>query len=184
MATSTSNATKNIAEDLDKADIDFTGDDTTVMSTLTENTNMASPLFKSPTGKNEHSGNSPMEVENNVGQAVKNLERKLQEVNVSSQQNNPANHNTNLTNPKNQHNNQQIIPASTTILTSTNPNDPTNQNNTLSIIPASTTEPTSHEDNSNQEQNEEFPPPKAVGPPTDTNSDSQQQTGDNHTNAG
>ena len=58
MATGTSNATRYIADDSDKADIDFTCGNTTVISTLTEKTNMASPLFKSPTGNNEHSSNS------------------------------------------------------------------------------------------------------------------------------
>ena len=184
MATGTSNATTNIAEDLKKVDIDITGDNNTVMSNLTETTGMASPLFKSPSANNEHSGNSPMEVENKVGQAVENLERKLHQANVSSQQNIPANHNTNPTNPKIQNSNQQLIPASTTVLTTTNLNDSTSHNNTLSIIPASPTEPRRHKNNSNQEQNEEFPPPKAVGPPTDTNSDSQQQTGDKNIDAG
>ena len=58
MATGTSNATRNIAEDLAKADTDCIVNNTTVMSTLTENTNFASPPTKSHAGNNKNIGNS------------------------------------------------------------------------------------------------------------------------------
>ena len=183
MATGTSNATTNIAEDL-KNVIDITGDNVTVMSNLTNTTGMASPLFKSPSTNNEHSDNSPMELENKVGQAVENLERKIHQANVSPTPSIPLNHNTNPPNLKTLNSAQQPTPASTTVITTTNVNDPTNHNNTLSIIPTPPIEPRSHENNPNQERKEEFPPPKAVGPPPDPKSDSQQQTGDKVRDAG
>ena len=119
-----------------------------------------------------------MDIENNVGQIVENLEQKILKANVSSPLPIPPNHNPNQTNVNTPNSTQKSTPALTTIITTTTVNDPTNHDNTLSTIPTPLIEPVSHDNNSNQARIEEIPPPKAVGFPPDPNSDSQQQTGD------
>ena len=125
-----------------------------------------------------------MDIENNVGQIVENLEQKMLKANVSPTPPIPPNHNTNQTNGNIPNSTQKSTPAPTTVITTTTVNDPTNHDNTLSIIPAPPIEPVSHDNNPNQVRKEEIPPPKAVGLPPDPKSDSQQPTGDKVIDAG